>query len=105
MGYEARFEFRITCKAVPVQIQGTIDGHPFYYRARHGHWRLHAWDVDQGHPKVTDDVEGWKRYNARFMESIVAEGDLDGGEWDDGTIPDAFARIAENMHKITPGRH
>lgn len=33
-------EFEITCNACPVQIEGTIDGVPFYFRARGQYWAM-----------------------------------------------------------------
>ncbi len=33
-----RLEMRRTTNAAPVQYEGTIDGRPFYFRARHDGW-------------------------------------------------------------------
>lgn len=33
-------EYRFTCMGGPLQIKGHVDGFPFYFRARHGRWRL-----------------------------------------------------------------
>jgi hypothetical protein len=30
----------ITCGACPLQIEGTIDGEPYYFRARGEHWSM-----------------------------------------------------------------
>lgn len=32
--------FRFTTTAAPVQAEGTVDGHPFYFRARHDTWEF-----------------------------------------------------------------
>lgn len=32
--------FRFTNPAAPVQAEGTVDGHAFYFRARHGIWEF-----------------------------------------------------------------
>ena len=102
--YATTFQFKITCEACPVQIDGTIDGQPFYYRARHGHWKLHAIDVN-GPTPANGDIEGWKIHLAEFNASVIAEGDLDDGDYDDGTIPDALSRIGQHMYKISAGRN
>ena len=31
---------KVTCVAAPVQIEATVDGHEYYYRARHGRYRI-----------------------------------------------------------------
>lgn len=31
---------KVTCYAAPLQVEGIYHGHPFYFRARHGHWSL-----------------------------------------------------------------
>ena len=33
-------EAAVTCRFCPVQIEGTVNGLPFYFRARHDHWRM-----------------------------------------------------------------
>lgn len=33
-------ECQFTCEACPVQAEGTVDGVPFYFRARWSHWRM-----------------------------------------------------------------
>ena len=33
-----RLEMRRTCDAAPVQYEGTVEGHPFYFRARYDGW-------------------------------------------------------------------
>src|SRR5437762_2489456 len=35
---ELRLHGRVTCSAAPVQVEGTIGSHAFYFRARHEHW-------------------------------------------------------------------
>jgi hypothetical protein len=35
---DTRCDVRITCPAAPVQIEGTIDGYPFYFRSRWSRW-------------------------------------------------------------------
>jgi hypothetical protein len=34
--HDLRYEF--TCNAAPVQVEGSVDGARFYFRARHGEW-------------------------------------------------------------------
>lgn len=31
-------DYQFTCDAAPVQAEGTLDGHPFYFRARGDQW-------------------------------------------------------------------
>jgi hypothetical protein len=31
-------DMRMTCSAVPLQFEGTVDGNPAYFRARFQHW-------------------------------------------------------------------
>ena len=33
-------EAALTCRYCPVQIEGTVNGFQFYFRARHDHWRM-----------------------------------------------------------------
>jgi hypothetical protein len=40
-------EFKVTCLGAPLQIEGFIDGVPFYFRARHDKWRLEAGYLQQ----------------------------------------------------------
>lgn len=37
-----KIEMDRTCNAAPVQYEGTVDGTPFYFRARHEHWSFSA---------------------------------------------------------------
>jgi hypothetical protein len=44
-----RLEMQRTCDAAPVQYEGTIDGRPFYFRARWNGWSFrHGSFVRQG---------------------------------------------------------
>jgi hypothetical protein len=36
----AGLQAKVTCEACPLQIEGTIDGFAFYFRARHRHWTM-----------------------------------------------------------------
>jgi hypothetical protein len=40
----------------PVQAEGTVNGHPFYFRARHETWSL---SVASSPTEVMTDDEGW----------------------------------------------
>lgn len=48
---------RMTCHACPVQIEGEVDGHAFYFRARWG-----AWSFAVSQDKLTNDnaADYWK---------------------------------------------
>lgn len=87
--------FRITCHAVPVQLEGTWHGRPFYYRARGNRWAVHAIDVNN---MPTDPKEALAAYET----SVIAEGEGNGGErFDDGTIALGFFRVAEAFERAT----
>lgn len=52
----------VTCEAAPVQIDGAVDGHPFYFRSRHRRWSFataapgrNAVEVQLYGPKVRGD--------------------------------------------------
>lgn len=38
MTHPTALDYRFTCDAAPVQAEGTLDGHPFYFRARGEQW-------------------------------------------------------------------
>lgn len=38
MAHPPALDYRFTCDAAPVQAEGTLDGHPFYFRARGEQW-------------------------------------------------------------------
>lgn len=82
--------FRITCQAVPVQLEGTWHGRPFYYRARFNRWAVHAIDVNN---LPADPKEALAAYKG----SIIAEGEGNGDEFDDGTLALGFLRVAEAL--------
>lgn len=41
-------EYEVTCSACPVQLEGTISGRRFYFRARWEVWRLYLACTDGG---------------------------------------------------------
>lgn len=63
----AALDIRFTCEACPVQAEGTIDGAPFYFRARGQHWEIEI----AGGPVL------------EFMGRGPAEGWWDGEAWGD----------------------
>lgn len=73
------YTYRVTCRAMPNQVEGvrTVDGRPFYFRARHGCWRLHLGPVgaDGDWADVQDESD------------VVASGeDSRAGVWDVETV-------------------
>ena len=38
MTQPAMLDYPFTCDAAPVQVEGTLEGHPFYFRARGDQW-------------------------------------------------------------------
>jgi hypothetical protein len=76
------FTLAITCFSAPVQMEGTVGEHRWYYRERHDRWRL---EID---------------------DEVVAEGKSPDIEVDEEIDPDErrrrywrpdFARIVENL--------
>lgn len=59
----------MTCSMMPNQIEGTINGIPFYYRARHGYFSLEI-TKDDGTEIVIDSGEskraGWWEKRTAF---------------------------------------
>ena len=48
----------VTCSACPVQIEGTIDGVPYYFRARGEHWSMGI----GGDPIVEPKWSRWEKW-------------------------------------------
>lgn len=58
----------------PVQIEGTIDGRPFYFRARGEHWSLEI------HPTATGHYLSWPDDRAQWtIEQEWGDGPFDAG--------------------------
>jgi hypothetical protein len=75
-------EFKVTCLACPLQIEGHVDGVPFYFRARHDRWRL---EVRQAGPLAAP-------------AEVIAQGDTD--EFTEGQAVDLI--VAEMGKWIWP---
>lgn len=52
-------DVRVTCAGAPVQIEGTIDGVPLYFRARHNEWSLTIGDWSIGTEFGTESDASW----------------------------------------------
>ena len=57
-------DYQFTCDAAPVQAEGTLDGHPFYFRARGDHWAFSVAEEPGLDPVFIDSAEsaegrGW----------------------------------------------
>ena len=57
--------YKVTCGACPLQIEGELYGHPFYYRSRWGYYRIvvtppgvHPNSNDTGKPLVCIEGRG-----------------------------------------------
>jgi hypothetical protein len=50
-------DYRFTCQAAPVQVEGTLDGHPFYFRARGDHWTFSLAETPGLDPVDIDSAE------------------------------------------------
>tara|TARA_B110001454_G_C12718140_1_gene433479 strand:+ start:2048 stop:2314 length:267 start_codon:yes stop_codon:yes gene_type:complete len=46
----------------PVQAEGTVNGHPFYFRARHLSWSLSVASSPNGHVMEDDTWSHWETY-------------------------------------------
>lgn len=44
------FKYKVTCTGFPLQIEGTIDGVPFYFRARYDEWGMGIGGSDPASP-------------------------------------------------------
>lgn len=58
--------FAFTCLAAPVQAEGTVDGKPFYFRARNDEWTFSVAESTDVDPVAIDSPEaaagrGWFR--------------------------------------------
>src|SRR6185437_5386095 len=82
----------LTCPAAPVQIEGTIDGHPFHFRARWRHWSMCIVAPGDSPVGVVNPVPG-ALYGR--MESYVTDGDPDNKGYHASWMPvaDAWAII------------
>ena len=50
-------DYRFTCDAAPVQAEGTLDGHPFYFRARGDQWTFSLAEEPGCDPVCIDSAE------------------------------------------------
>ena len=62
-------QLAMTCARFPNQFEGIVDGHHFYFRARHGGWALHVDDDEHiDSPSVHGEMEDagtWDETDAR----------------------------------------
>lgn len=71
-------QFRVTCEAAPLQIDGTYHGHSFYFRARHGVWALHSpnpfADFELENMTTAEATKAMDAYNASMIGGGPGEG-------------------------------
>ena len=76
-----------TCGACPVQYEGLVNGHQWYFRARYNAWSLHVAETttDEEYAAVNGPIvlsgeltERWQ-YDAGYMPTEVAEALIDWG--------------------------
>lgn len=68
----------MTCEMMPNQFEGTVNGVPFYYRARHGYYALTIYPSDDS-------------------ELVIDEGaSSDAGWWDETT---AYHRLFRSINR------
>ena len=51
-------DYHFTCDAAPVQAEGTLDGHPFYFRARGDQWAFSLAEEPGLDPIYIESAEG-----------------------------------------------
>jgi hypothetical protein len=63
----------------PVQAEGTVDGFPFYFRARGEHWSMNIGDVDPVCDPIWSHVEpyGTEKFDAGWMNEDEARSFID----------------------------
>ena len=49
-------EAKLTCPGCPVQFEGTVDGHPWYFRARYQSWSFQIAESPDAEPVLV----GWE---------------------------------------------
>jgi hypothetical protein len=59
---QPELRYRFTCEAAPVQAEGTVDGQPFYFRARHENWRFAISEHNGISPVDIDTPDKGKRF-------------------------------------------
>lgn len=72
----------------PVQIEGTIDGRPFYFRARGEHWSLEI------HPTADGGYLSWPEDDAEWRI---------GAEWGDGPFVAGWMPIETALAIVEAG--
>ncbi|HJR34482.1 MAG TPA: hypothetical protein VJ817_06015 [Gemmatimonadales bacterium] len=50
-------DYHFTCDSAPVQGEGTLNGHPFYFRARGDHWTFSLAEEPGLDPVFIDSAE------------------------------------------------
>lgn len=62
LGFLERKGIRVTltCLGFPVQFEGTVNGKAYYYRARHGEWRLTVADTLDDAIMETKGSQTWE---------------------------------------------
>ena len=57
MSQPTTLDYRFTGDAAPVQAEGTLDGHPFYFRARGDQWTFSLAEEPDLDPVYIDSTE------------------------------------------------
>ena len=50
-------DYEFTCDAAPVQAEGTLDGHPFYFRSRGDQWAFSLSEEPELDPVFIESAE------------------------------------------------
>ena len=90
-------EFRITCEACPLQIEGKVEGKSFYFRARHERWRIES-------PNPYEGIDDWNQVTPEQAKVIIdreKENTISSGYGDDFTYGEAIDLIYREMTKET----
>lgn len=69
---DALIDLRVTCEAVPLEIEGTVFGRPIYFRARSTRWELYE--------GLRENITGADAEDHLAGDGITR---LGGGEWEE----------------------
>jgi hypothetical protein len=86
---------RMSCSAAPVQIEGLVDGRPFYFRARYQRW---SFSVAERSDKNAVDVSCGFTPGFHIDTRYGAEGELFAASW--MPTEEAWDLVAQSIEKF-----
>jgi hypothetical protein len=87
--------FRVTCEACPLQIEGDVNGRSFYFRARSNRWSLHSPNPYEG--VDWDSINAMTQSEARRLLELERTTLIDGGGTDDSTVGQAIDLVIDRV--------